>query len=56
MTCLLCNPPAHIGTDILNHLRLLQPTEYGDGPEHWPDGQPAIYDDTADTPADLFTM
>lgn len=33
-------------TDILEHLRLLHPDAYGDGPEQWPDGTVVIYDTT----------
>lgn len=43
MTCQLCpnQPPVD---DILNHLRLIHPTQYGDGPEQWPDGHYIIID------------
>jgi hypothetical protein len=39
-TCVLCQPPEVIGEGILDHLRLLHPGEYGDGPEQWPDRDP----------------
>lgn len=33
-------------TEVLEHLRLFHPDEYGDGPEMWPDGTVVIYDAT----------
>lgn len=32
--------------EILDHVRLLHPDEYGDGPETWPDGSLVIIDTT----------
>lgn len=29
-----------------DHLRVIHPEEYGDGPERWPDDSIVIYDDT----------
>lgn len=30
--------------DLLDHLRLMHPQEYGEGPLHWPDGQRVVID------------
>lgn len=30
--------------EMLDHLRVLHPHEYGDGPEMWPDGGIVVYD------------
>jgi len=43
--CLLCDE--HVNdADLLDHLRVLHPDEYGDGPERWPDGEIVFYDQT----------
>ena len=34
--------------DIVEHLRLLHPAEYGDGPERWPDGTIVFHMDDVD--------
>lgn len=46
--CELCQAGIEDGTlhGILDHLRVLHPEEYGDGPERWPDGQPVVIDET----------
>lgn len=46
--CLHCPPGANYVEDerLLDHLRLMHPTEYGDGPERWPDGEPVVEDTT----------
>lgn len=43
-SCEVCGDPIVPGTlnDILDHLRVMHPDEYGDGPEMWPDGGPVI--------------
>jgi hypothetical protein len=43
-TCEVCGDPIIPGTlnDILDHLRVMHPDVYGDGPEMWPDGGPVI--------------
>lgn len=51
MTCLLCGATGP-DTDALDHLRVMHPAEYGDGPERWPDGAPVIHDTTL-TPEDF---
>jgi len=43
-TCLLCQPPEVIGSGILEHLLLIHPDVYGDGPDRWPDGGLVIVD------------
>lgn len=30
--------------DLLGHIRVMHPDEYGDGPERWPDGGYVVYD------------
>lgn len=50
MKCGLCDweqPDAEGGLEASNdHLRVMHPDEYGDGPERWPDGSLVVYDDT----------
>lgn len=31
---------------IADHIRILHPDEYGEGPERWPDGRVAVVDHT----------
>lgn len=55
-TCELCGEQPD-DAELLDHLRVMHPTEYGDGPERWPDGSLVVYDDTLmpgefDTPTD----
>lgn len=38
--------------ELLDHLRLLHPDRYGDGPETWPDGEFVVIDTTVDSVAD----
>lgn len=42
--CLLCGDTLDPGglQDVLDHLRVHHPQEYGDGPERWPDGMPVL--------------
>lgn len=47
--CHLCNEDFPQGTDlaqIVDHLRVIHPDQYGDGPALWPDGGPVIHDET----------
>lgn len=30
----------------VEHLRVMHPEQYGDGPERWPDGSLVVYDQT----------
>ncbi|MFJ1539317.1 hypothetical protein ACIODS_12310 [Micromonospora chalcea] len=48
VTCNLCPPDDnHVHADsILDHLRLMHPDEYGDGPARWPDGGNVVVDTT----------
>jgi hypothetical protein len=39
--CRLCDEPVP-AEGILDHLRLVHPDTYGDGPPRWPDGSLAI--------------
>jgi len=32
--------------DAFDHLRIMHPAEYGDGPERWPDGSLVVVDKT----------
>lgn len=51
-TCNLCDEHPD-DEEMLEHLRVMHPNEYGDGPDRWPDGGLVIIDTTAETPADL---
>lgn len=42
-TCELCRD-AVPDAEILDHLRVIHPEQYGDGPRTWPDGQLVITD------------
>lgn len=44
-TCDLCREQVP-AADILDHLRVLHPGVYGDGPATWPDGSPVVVDVT----------
>lgn len=46
-----CTEPIEAeGLDAIDdHLRVMHPDEYGDGPQRWPDGQIAVVDTTIDT-------
>lgn len=35
---------------VMEHLRLMHPEDYGNGPEEWPDGGPVVIDKTGDMP------
>jgi hypothetical protein len=41
--CALCNEHLPI-IEILNHVRVFHPNDYGDGIDVWPDGNPVIID------------
>lgn len=47
-TCFLC--PAEDNQlpdyDMFDHLRVMHPDAWGDGPERWPDGSVVIHDET----------
>jgi hypothetical protein len=45
--CHLCHT-ALPTPELLEHLRLMHPDDYGDGPERWPDGGPVVIDQTGD--------
>ena len=47
--CLLCAADVE---DVLDHLRLIHPDAYGDGPLTWPDGSLVVVDETL-TPEDF---
>jgi hypothetical protein len=42
-TCNLCGEQHD---NILEHLRLIHPDVYGDGPARWPDGEIVVVDET----------
>lgn len=45
--CSLCPEEGDGGAEgALEHLRLVHPEVYGDGPERWPDGSLVVSDDT----------
>jgi hypothetical protein len=47
-TCHVC-PPGDQNVpddDMLDHLRVMHPDLWGDGPERWPDGSVVVYDTT----------
>lgn len=52
-SCNLC-PETPDDADLLEHLRVMHPHEYGDGPARWPDGKIVIIDETAETVADVL--
>lgn len=53
-TCHLCGD--HLpDSDMGDHLRIMHPDEWGDGPERWPDGAPVIVDMTLE-PGDFRTL
>ncbi len=35
------------GMVLVDHIRVMHPDQYGDGPELWPDGGPVIIDKSA---------
>jgi len=46
-TCHVCRPPAYVDDEeAMDHLRLMHPDEWGDGPQRWPDGQVVVHDET----------
>jgi hypothetical protein len=49
-TCFLCPPEDNKLDDdhMLEHLRVMHPDAYGDGPERWPDGGMVVHDMTLD--------
>lgn len=45
--CALCQPLQHLAHhELLDHIRVLHPEHYGDGPARWPDGGLVIEDTT----------
>lgn len=51
--CNLCGDTPD-DADLLEHLRVIHPDDYGDGPTRWPDGRIVVVDQTADTIADIL--
>jgi hypothetical protein len=51
--CRLCHEN-HTGTGLLDHIRIMHPDAWGDGPQRWPDGKPVIVDTTLD-PKDFLS-
>jgi hypothetical protein len=46
-TCWVCRPPAQVDDEeAMEHLRLLHPDEWGEGPQRWPDGLVVVHDET----------
>jgi hypothetical protein len=53
--CHLCHedfPPGTTLIELTDHLRVIHPDHFGDGPATWPDGEMVIFDDTL-TPEDF---
>lgn len=45
--CYLHQPPEPVpDVELLDHMRVLHPDVWGDGPERWPDGRIVVYDTT----------
>lgn len=42
--CNLCDEPVP-SMELLDHLRVLHPDAYGDGPERWPDGGVVVHEE-----------
>lgn len=55
-SCLVCREQIIPGTlhDILDHIRVMHPDEYGDGPPRWPDGGLVIEIDDSVPAEDVF--
>ena len=53
-TCFVCPPDDNAVPDweMVDHLRLIHPDVYGDGPQRWPDGSVVVVDCTL-TPAEF---
>lgn len=51
--CNVCDEPVP-SDELLDHLRVVHPEQYGDGPERWPDGGLVIHDGS-DTVDDLLS-
>lgn len=49
--CHLCHDGITLA-EALDHVRVMHPDQYGDGPERWPDGHVVVHDDTL-TPEDF---
>jgi hypothetical protein len=49
--CHLC-PEMPPDTELLDHLRVMHPDAYGDGPLRWPDGGVVVVDETVE-PSDF---
>lgn len=46
-TCLVCQPGLEVAeVEILDHLRIVHPDVWGDGPVRWPDGRIVVLDAT----------
>lgn len=44
-TCHVCEPAETIpDPDMVDHIRLMHPDVYGDGPQRWPDGSVVVVD------------
>ena len=49
--CCMCHEPLAT-SDLLEHVRVIHPDQYGDGPERWSDGNIVVHDETL-TPEDF---
>jgi hypothetical protein len=51
--CFVCQPNEVLhDPEMLDHLRVVHPEVWGDGPQRWPDGRIVVYDTTL-TPGDF---
>ena len=50
--CLVCDEDIP-SVELVDHIRVMHPDDYGDGPMLWPDGRRVVYDEDPD-PADVF--
>ena len=51
--CFVCpGRPDIPDAEVLDHLRVIHPDVWGDGPTRWPDGRIVVYDTTL-TPGDF---
>ena len=50
--CHVCDDDTIPDTELLDHIRVMHPDAWGDGPEKWPDGEFVIHDGTLD-PSDF---
>jgi hypothetical protein len=46
-SCFLCQPTLKLSdVEVLDHLRVVHPDVWEDGPKRWPDGRIVVFDPT----------